>query len=152
MNPLFQHIKSELSTFLGQESDRFEEIFKRMRSPEKEEWKMTLKYINHLLDVNTEVEPNGLNFIHIHFFLPKTVKRSIIVEFISIKFFFRHFNKSNEAFEADYLTSTIDRLKELLSVPLDFLVTDDGWTIKRKRGERKILRKMETLLRESSKI
>jgi hypothetical protein len=145
MELIKQHIKTHLPDFtVYQQSVSFDELFLKLCSANKLEYKALLQYIFGIIETNSHppLNTNFLNPLHIHLDIENKLEiKSLILEFLWHYYFNKAYALDNKE-EVNYqLEIKIKKLTNLVNRPLElpYNVT---------KPQEKILRKERCLIRE----
>lgn len=145
MELIKQHIKTHLPDFaVYQQSVSFDELFIKLCSANKLEYKALLQYIFGIIETNSRLplNPNFLNPLHLHLDIENNLEiKSLILEFLWHYYFNKAYaldNKEDVNYQLEY---KIKKLTNLVNRPLElpYNVT---------KPQEKKLRKERCLIRE----
>ncbi len=145
MELIKQHIKTHLPDFtVYQQSVSFDELFIKLCSANKLEYKALLKYIFGIIETNSRppLNPNFLNPLHLHLDIENNLEiKSLMLEFLWHYFFNKAYALDKKEDVNYQLENNIKKLTNLVNRPLElpYNVT---------KPQEKKLRKERCLIRE----
>lgn len=145
MELIKQHIKTHLPDFtVYQQSVSFDELFIKLCSANKLEYKALLKYIFGIIETNSRppLNPNLLNPLHLHLDIENNLEiKSLMLEFLWHYFFNKAYALDKKEDVNYQLENNIKKLTNLVNRPLElpYNVT---------KPQEKKLRKERCLIRE----
>lgn len=145
MELIKQHIKTHLPDFaVYQQSVSFDELFIKLCSANKLEYKALLQYIFGIIETNSRppLNPNFLNPLHLHLDIENNLEiKSLILEFLWHYYFNKAYALDNKEDVNYQLENKIKKLTNLVNRPLElpYNVT---------KPQEKKLRKERCLIRE----
>lgn len=135
-----------LARLVVESDDLFERIFREMNHPEKITARSVLVYFDKVLDyLFKEKYDDGIKPIHIHFPMVLDQLNQIVLEFLTIKLFYRSFHLDNN--ESGYIDRRIDALKANISRLVYFPENAKGMNGRNKKYRDQI-KQRDTLGRE----
>lgn len=144
MELIKQHIKTHLPDFaVYQQSVSFDELFIKLCSANKLEYKALLQYIFGIIETNSRppLNPNFLNPLHLHLDIENNLEiKSLILEFLWHYYFNKAYVLDNKEDVNYQLENKIKKLTNLVNRPLELPYNVTKPQEKKFRKERSLIR------------
>lgn len=144
MELINQHIKTYLSDFeVHQQSVSFDELFIKLCSANKLQYKALLEYIFGIVETNSQLplNPNFLNSLHLHIELENNLEtKTLILEFLWHYYFNKAYALDKKEVVNEDLENKIEKLTNLVNRPLEFPYNVTKPQEKKIRKERLLIR------------
>jgi len=130
------HIISQLTNLKDFNRGNFGMLFSNIKAEDKERYRDFLSYVDAVLNDSLEATTSGVNFINLHVPSSDDILKEILLQLISIKFFFLGLksNTISENKDKGFITDISNSVNEICSLPIKLAYDAPGVD---KRGKKR---------------
>ena len=130
------HILRQLNNIKDIKQENFGMLFGNIKADDKEQYREFLRYVDAVLNDSLEANPNGVNFINLHIPSNDETLKEILLQLISIKFFFLGFKNQtiSETNNISFITNVSNTVDDIFRLPIKLAYDGPGTE---RRGKRK---------------